>query len=477
MLINLILKEIEDHLKSLRFMLTMLLLIIMMAVSAVLFIPEYKQQMEDYSRKTNETLDQISRNAERNAAIFRVFSFNWTGPWVYKGPNHLGFISDGYEKELPNAFSPSAFRIYGPVKRTRTNLLLWRSDSLDWAIIIGIILSFASLLLVYDAVCGERENGTLRLSLVNSVSRSTILFSKFLGALTVLSIGLITGIIVNLLLLLIIGNIPITGNDWFIILISFIFSVVYISVFLMLGLFISTLSRESTTSLVVSLLSWVLLVIIIPRAGGLISSKIVKINKYSLALTNANRLRSEAMDNYNKNNPEMENSFSSGHWSPGEPLERAFVGSDAWSNAFDEYRNQMIYQVEVARKITMISPAACFQYGMEALTESGLSHYKTFFNQVKNHKLALRQFLTDSYPLPLKWHAWNSSIPQVQRDEERAKIIQITPDFESIPKFQEKKSDFPELISNSLIHFAVLMLFIVLFFTSAFVKFMKYDVR
>ena len=51
----------------------------------------------------------------------------------------------------------------------------------DWAFIIGYVLSLIALLFTFDAVSSERERGTLRLMLANSVPRHTILIGKFLG--------------------------------------------------------------------------------------------------------------------------------------------------------------------------------------------------------------------------------------------------------------------------------------------------------
>ena len=477
MLLQIVIKEIQEHLKSLRLLLTCLLLIALMVVSAVFFISEYQQQMADFSRNRNETLERLSQYASRPVALIWVFSYNWDGPWIYKTPNHLNFVSEGHDRDLPNAFSPSAFKIYGPTKRIRTNVLLWRSEALDWGIIIGIILSFAALILVYDAVCGERELGTLRLNLANSVSKSTLILAKFIGGLISLALALLLGILLHLIILIGFGNIPFRGVDWGIIGLVCLLAVLYISAFLMLGLFISSRVKESATSLVVSLLCWALLVVVIPGLGGLISSRMTSLPTSEEVFRDANRAERETLVSYNKKNPEMEGSSYSGHWSPGEPLERALVGSDAWSKVFDSYRNQMIYQVEIAQKVTLVSPTACFQYGLETLVESGIFHYKRFFEQVQDYRLAMRQFLIDNYPLPLKWHAWNESIPEEERRIGRRKIEAITLDFDSIPKFEDKQTGMRKLVVRALPYFLLLFLFNALFFMGAYVSFIRYDVR
>ena len=138
MLGQIVLKEIFDHLKSLRFILMFLMITVLFIVSALLFIPDFHRQMEDFDQNRNQTLSQLSDKAGQMGGLFRVYSFNFDGPWVHKQPNYLSFISEGHESNLPNAFQPSAFKVYGPSKQVRSNILLWRSEALDWSFIIGI---------------------------------------------------------------------------------------------------------------------------------------------------------------------------------------------------------------------------------------------------------------------------------------------------------------------------------------------------
>ena len=46
-------------------------------------------------------------------------------------------------------------------------------SQVDWAFIIGYVLSLIALLFTFDAISGERERGTLRLMLANSIPRHT----------------------------------------------------------------------------------------------------------------------------------------------------------------------------------------------------------------------------------------------------------------------------------------------------------------
>jgi len=476
MLSYIVLKEVSDHLKSLRFLLTFVLIVVLMIVSAFIFVLEYHQQMDDYSRNRNESLTQMSERASYNGGLFMVYSFNFNGPWIYKTPNHLSFISEGHDSNLPNAFQPSAFRVYGPAKRIRSNILLWRNDPIDWIMIIGIVLSFTALLLIYDSISGERENGTLRLYLSNSVSRSTLLFGKFLGGLICLSTALLAGVLIHMIILTTFGSIPITATDWGIIGLTYILSTIYISIFLMLGLFISAKTHESVTSIVVALICWALLVIVIPRTGGLFASRVTDVPSSSEEYSRASRMQNEARDNYDENNPEMKGVGISGHWSPGEPLERAIVVSDAWSAVIDNYQNQLINQVELARKLILVSPFAAYTVCLEKFTGSGIEHYKIFFQNVRNYKLVMRQSLLDNYTLPLKWNTWDESM---RTTENRVKFDELLKpiDPDTILQFQSYRANIGVKVNEALPYMFLLIIFNAVFFAGAFVSFLRYDVR
>ena len=64
------------------------------------------------------------------------------------------------------------------------------STDVDWGNIISIVLSLVAILFTFDAISSEKEHGTLRLTLSNSISRGAVLVSKFLAALLTISIPL-----------------------------------------------------------------------------------------------------------------------------------------------------------------------------------------------------------------------------------------------------------------------------------------------
>ena len=53
--------------------------------------------------------------------------------------------------------------------------------NLDFLFVVSTVFSLLALLFTFDAVAGEREAGTLRITLANALPRDLFLWSKLIG--------------------------------------------------------------------------------------------------------------------------------------------------------------------------------------------------------------------------------------------------------------------------------------------------------
>ena len=457
MLREIIWRELLDHLQSLRFALTLLLVIVLMLTASVLYIHDYRQQVADYRENVSENLDLLTNKAKRG--LHSVVSF---GPnlLIYRAPSPLGFIAEGHEKDLPNAFAVDAFELIGPQTILRRNYTLQRFDALDWVFTVGVILSFAAFAMTYDSISGEAETGTLRLCLSNSLPRATLLFGKYIGTIISLLIPLITGICMNTLVIALFGVLPFEPTYWLQIGGVVLFSVLYISVFATLGLFISCLTRSSSVSLVLLLLVWVCFAVFVPRTGGLLASRLVELPDEKTIARQANDTTHEIRKRYG------EGRFSA-HWSPGEPLTRSARIADAQQAIYNGYRQQQLHQVKLAQNISRISPTAIYQMGCEALVGTGIKHYERFFKKAVEYRRSLLLFTYEEYP-------FNPNIFLEDTDRQKLRETQMSSD--KIPKFVDTPADFHTAFTEASLDILLLFLFNLVFFMGASLSFARYDV-
>ncbi len=447
-------REVLDNFRSLRLLLTFLLVILVMGMSGLVFVGNYERLVSDYSQNRNENLNELRERTKKPAPLYQVTSYN--AQKIYKVPIPLQFLAEGHEEDLPNMFYVKAFRITGPQSRSRGNFMLWRFSTLDWTFVIGIIMSFAALILTYDGVSGERESGTLRLMLSCQISRATILFGKYIGAMISLAFSLVTGILLNLIIVNSSPFVSLGGVDWSKIAIVTGLSFVYISIFAFLGLLISSLARNSATSLIALLLVWAILVILIPSSGGLLASRLVEIPDQGRMYAQAMRAVWDAAISH----PDRSGSPSF-NWSPGESLPRAIAMSNAWGKVFYGYISQLIRQVKLARKITRVSPKAIYEYACEGVAGTGLSHFESFFGQVRRYQEDLLWFVQT----------------EAKKGDDDKNLSELKVDFDAVPKFEDKPLPILETLGEMQLDVLLLFLFNVILFMGAYLSFLRYDVR
>jgi ABC-type transport system involved in multi-copper enzyme maturation permease subunit len=470
MILHIIRKEILQSFLNLRMPLTLILVTAVMIFSAFLFIEDYQQQLADYGRNVNGSLQGLAQRADGTwLTIYSTLSC-YEQP-VYMAPTRLAFLSEGSEKELPNAFQVSAFWISGPIKNLRENRLLRKFKDVDWVFVVSVIMSFAAIVLSYDGISGEREKGTLRLCMSNPVPRSIMILGKYIGTMILLIVPLLVGMLSSLIIITTSDKINIMGEDWIRIALVIIFSTLYLSIFVMLGLFVSSMFSSSDASLVILLLVWAVIVVIIPNIGGTVVTSLSELPSKETVSRDAQEARARAYDEYNARHPNAGEWYLIGWWlAYGEELARALEGNDALMRVYDRYWNQMVAQVRFGRNVTRISPTGVYQQAAEALVGSGIDHYENFLKQVRRYKTELRQFLLDHYPLDP--HRSYSEDMDTLKEALSTKIFTAT----DVPKFRDEPISVEDSMKNSLLDIAILLTFNVFFFMAAHISFLYQDI-
>jgi len=464
MLIEIILKEIREHLYSLRFLLTTLLCVSMMIVSGFVFVGKYNQNLDDFKENLN------NNNSNLSSASNKLCDAAFLEQQLQIKPSVTELIAEGGLKHLPNASRMNTFIIQLPETIKRTNILLPDFTDVDWTFIISLILSFFALLLVYDAVCGEKRAGTLRLLQSNSISRTSVIMSKYLGAMAILSIPLLISVLLSLVIVILLGQITFDSvqiAQVFIFLLAVLF---YLSIFVLIGLFISSKTSNPVTSIIYSLLIWVVVVILIPHSGGIIAAKVFPIPTWQEVDREIRHRRSEIGDAHRARYSQVFR-WNGNPWAEWVPYRSRAVNemAEARNSMMSEHIHKMIGQIEKARLVTQISPTAVFANLSEKISNTGITHFKKFYQQVYNYRQNLTQYIIvkdkddpDSPHLLNEWH--------------KVTISQKPVDASSIPRFEEKMMT-SKLFQNVLFDFVLLILFNLVLFSLAYVAFLRYDVR
>ncbi|MYK95979.1 ABC transporter permease, partial [Candidatus Poribacteria bacterium] len=188
---------------------------------------------------------------------------------LFLKPTPLSVFAKGLEESLPSYLGMTR----NGVKQGSMSLgeapLSSALGNLDFLFVVSTVFSLLALLFTFDAVAGEREAGTLRITLSNALPRDLFLWSKLIGGYIVFVVPFLVAFLLGLLLLVSQGF-PLGESDIFLRVLSLtLVSLLYIGVFFAIGTVISTYLDNSKTALIIAFTVWVLAVLIAPRAGFL----------------------------------------------------------------------------------------------------------------------------------------------------------------------------------------------------------------
>lgn len=258
MLTTLIRRELLDNLITFRFATAVLVLFILIVPTTFVLIKDYEQRLANYNTAVKAHQQEMREVKTYSAAQL----------YVYRSPNPLSLFNIGLDKRLGDTvwvyhgFIPT---LWDAKKHESNSLFLNLFSAIDIVFIFEVILSLMALIFAYDALAGERERGTLRLVLAQSVSRGHVLLAKYISAMVCLFIPLFLSLLFVILLLLTAPSLSLS-TDEFLRIGGIVFATfAYLSVFYLIGLLISAAVRRTKTALIISMFVWAFLVLIYPN--------------------------------------------------------------------------------------------------------------------------------------------------------------------------------------------------------------------
>ncbi len=154
---------------------------------------------------------------------------------------------------------------YKLLNYSKNNPFLDGIIQLDFSKIVTIFLFLMIIFLAYDVINGERENGTLQLCLSNSFKRYKILVGEYLGIIFTITIPFLLSIIILILILLFPPSISFDIELILRITLIIFVTLLFVSGCVLLCIWISSLTRFSSTSLALLLLIYVIFVFVYPN--------------------------------------------------------------------------------------------------------------------------------------------------------------------------------------------------------------------
>ena len=260
MLVTLIRRELLDNLMTFRFAAAVFITLLLVVANTVVLLKDYEQRLTAYNAATQESHQKLRKE--------KVYSRYAMYLVVHRPPNPLSIFNLGLDKQVGNeiavyhAFVPT---IWDADKHGADNPFLNLFTSIDIALVFQGVLSLLALIFAYDALAGERERGTLRLVLTHPIRRGYILFAKYISAMLCLLVPLLISLLLSIILLTTSTTVSLNTDEFLRIGGIILTSLLYVSLFYLIGMCISALTRRTSTALMLSMFAWGFLVLVYPN--------------------------------------------------------------------------------------------------------------------------------------------------------------------------------------------------------------------
>jgi len=511
-------KQLLINVLSYRFVVGFILCQVLFVLATLILVNDYEERLQAYG-------EAVSREEERIGQA-RVFSDLIRDPLtLHKPPAKLSPICTGFEKTLANQASLTYYRVPElEVGRQEKNALLAALRSIDLVTVIQLVLGLLVLLFAHDAVSGERERGTLALSLSGPLPRHTFLLGQYLGGMITIAAVFLVGILLALFLMKRSPAISLDQTDWFRLGLIVLISLVYLSALYLLGITASILSKRSTTALVVLLFFWIVFIVIFPNLTSALAARLKPVPARGVVSERASLLRTEFWTRVHaeasRDLPRPEHNFdyikdrrvySGGlaypmriFYAPREIMEWELAGlkrflpleiqyADKIHAVHIEYERQLDAQARLARLLARFSPAWSYYNTASSLAGTDAETQLAFLDRARRYRSQLMDYVSSKDGF-LSYRFFTRREPQSFKSTPELDLLrgqgdrlqlEIGQGWESIPPldlrdrppFNHSTFRVRDSLLNALPDLVLLVFLNLAFFLAAHVCFLRTDVR
>jgi ABC-2 type transport system permease protein len=285
---------------------------------------------------------------------------------------------------------------------------LLRFGEISLAMILQIILPLVVFFLGFAAVAVERENGTLKVLLMQGVSWGELLVGKSLGLMSLallffIPVGIVT------LVLLVSAEIALTTDTWLRYLVLMASYLVFFQILCVFTVLVSATSRTSNHALMKLLAIWLVFFIVLPKTTQAMGGYVYRSpSKIEFETTIEKQLVKEG-DSHNPDDPHyvaLKDSVLRAHgvdsvhklpfnYSGFVMREGERISSAIYTREFSNLLKVYEMQNSFSRFMGFVDPYAAIHYLSMALSGTGFESYIHFQKQAEAYRYQLAQKMNE----------------------------------------------------------------------------------
>jgi len=507
-------KEIAETMLGFRFAIATLLCVVLIPLGMYVSRKDYEHRLASYQREFQTYRQRYGTPAPPLTGAEEAQGF--------RPPSVLSIFASGLDPFMPDKVFTSQSGLFRTVKESGIDnpqsLLFGKADFL---FNVMFIISLAALIFTFNSISGEREKGTLRLMIANSIPRNRILLSKIVGKYIVLLVPFMISVFIALLIL---DNSPVVSigskEIWPALLIILVVTGLFIFGMVSLGVCISTFTSQSMGSIVLLFFVWAMFIIGVPRISPMIAESIYPVESGSVfsfrkrmvrddiekqfeqvkketidskwdkerdivqemqlkaTMELGNRMKAlgreislevvkedpdfkELRKKFNRKYRELKAKYEPQVEHLVDECQRR-IGNEL-KRIEQDYRNRRNIQFSIAMNLARISPVSCYAYIVSGLSGTGVAEPDNFVRNARMFQEDINQIFYDKV-----FHIFGR-----QRRAEGFSVF----DNLSFPDMGYRYFNLAEVLQEHWPDILLLCLFNVLFCALALMKFNRYDVR
>lgn len=463
-------KEIRDILNSPKFSVLFGMGSLLILLAFYMGARNYQVLQSQYESAVRENLRQLEG----------VTDWSRVEPQIHLPPSPLASLISGVSNDIGRSVQvqAGAAELIPDHTRYGEDPVYAAFRLLDLEFVFQLILSLVAILLAYNAVNGEREQGTLKLMMAHAVPKDKVIFAKLVGSFTATALPLLVPILIGCGILMVM-NVPLTGAEWLRLMLIVCSGMLYYFVFLSVSILVSSLTARSAHAFLALLIIWIFTVLIVPRTAVLLAGRAIEVPSVDEINSQKFRHQSQLFNEHfqkigdfkpSSNDPEKAmNEFN-------EFMDKARADREKKVVEFNERLNEdrdnrQKIQQQWAFALGRISPATSFSLAAMQLAGTSSELRNRFEESVKSYKQTFKQFVFEKTG---KAPGGNMMMIRIgDSPEEKPKPINPY----DLPQFVMPSLTFSEIINSALPDMAILIVINMLIFAATTAAFLRYDVR
>lgn len=389
-------RELTEHVRSMRYLVVCLLCLGTFPLSAVFLARDYAGARAEYDRLRMAHHQEILAASDVNELDELMV--------VDRPANPLSAYVRGARGELADAVR---LRVApgGTLQVTQSydgRLTASPFEAADVTFLVGSVLSLLVLALSYDAIAGERDEGTLKLLLSYSVPRDTVLAAKWLGGYLAIAVPFLIVSAAALVLGIQVGGLGWSASEMIAYAAIAAIGLLYLGVMQSLALVVSVTARSSKQAMAVCLLVWVVLALVVPNMSPYVARALRPAPSREAVLVAVGTLKAAAAQEWSRTVEQWaakrRQPTAGASWRDDPDMavraQRHQEQLDTGVRRLEEdQRTRLLAQADLAALVARCSPAGAYRIGTMDLAGVGPEEEQTYAEAVQRYSRTWSQYV------------------------------------------------------------------------------------